>query len=55
MLQLQLADLVRKAKGDKRKGYEYQVVSYDDYEATNTQIETLLKTTLQTLVVQSSS
>jgi len=55
MLQLQLADLVQKSKGDKRKGYVYEVVNYDDYKNTNTQIETLLNTTLQQLEVQSSS
>jgi len=55
MLQLQLAGLVQKSKGDKRKGYVYEVVNYDDYKNTNTQIETLLNTTLQQLEVQSSS
>ncbi|MFY0604500.1 MAG: hypothetical protein JXQ93_11150 [Flavobacteriaceae bacterium] len=55
MLQLQLADLVKKSKGDKRKGYVYEVVNYEDYETTNKQIETLLNTTLQRLEVQSSS
>jgi len=55
MLQLQLAELVQRAKGDKRKGYVYEVVNYEDYETTNTQIETLLNTTLQSLEVQSSS
>lgn len=55
MLQLQLAELVKRAKGDKRKGYVYEVVNYEDYETTNKQIETLLNTTLQSLEVQSSS
>lgn len=55
MLQLQLADLVQKSKGDKRKGYVYEVVNYEDYETTNKQIEILLNTTLQQLEVQSSS
>ena len=55
MLQLQLADLVRKSKGDKRKGYTYEVVTYNDYEATNKQIQDLLQSTLQQLEVQSSS
>jgi hypothetical protein len=55
MLQLQLADLVRKSKGDKRKGYIYEVVSYDDYETTNKQIQDLLQSTIQGLEVQSSS
>ena len=55
MIQLQLAELVQRAKGDKRKGYVYEVVNYEDYETTNKQIETLLNTTLQRLEVQSSS
>lgn len=55
MVQLQLADLIRKSKGNKRKGYLYEVVSYDDYQTTNKQIETLLNSTLKTLEVQSSS
>jgi predicted transcriptional regulator len=55
MLQLQLAELVQRAKGDKRKGYVYEVMNYEDYETTNKQIETLLNTTLQRLEVQSSS
>ncbi len=57
MLQLQLADLVQKTKGDKRKGYLYEVVNYDDYENTNTQIQQLLDTTLteiQTKILVSS-
>ena len=55
MLQLQIAELVKRAKGDKQKGYVYEVVNYEDYENTNKQIETLLNTTLQQLEVQSSS
>ena len=46
MVQLQLADLIRKTKGNKRKGYLYEIVSYDDYEATNQQIERLLNQTI---------
>ncbi|MBJ6369862.1 hypothetical protein [Snuella sedimenti] len=46
MLQLQLANLVQKAKGDKRKGYQYEVVTYDDYEATHKQIEQVLEKTI---------
>jgi transcription initiation factor IIE alpha subunit len=46
MLQLQSADVVQKSKGDKRKGYVYEVINYDDYENTNKQIEQLLQTTL---------
>ena len=55
MIQLQLAELIQRAKGDKRKGYVYEVMNYEDYETTNKQIETLLNTTLQRLEVQSSS
>lgn len=46
MLQLQSAELVQKAKGDKRKGYVYEVANYEDYENTNKQIAQLLETTL---------
>lgn len=52
MVQLQLADLIRKGKGDKRKGYHYEVVDYDDYQNTNRRIGQLLDTTLQELEVQ---
>ncbi len=55
MLQLQSAELIQKTKGNKRKGYVYEVVSYDDYENTNKQIESLLKSTLENLEVQSGS
>ena len=55
MLQLQLADLVEKTKGNKRKGYVYQVTDYNDYETTNKQIETVLNNTIEQLVVQRSS
>jgi len=46
MVQLQLADLIRKSKGNKRKGYLYEVVSFDDYEKVNKQIESLLSQTI---------
>lgn len=46
MLQLQSAELVQKAKGNRRKGYVYEVVNYEDYENTNRQIAQLLETTL---------
>jgi len=49
MLQLQLADLVRKSKGDKRKGYVYEVVNYEDYETTNKQIKDLLQSIIDKL------
>jgi transcription initiation factor IIE alpha subunit len=52
MIQLQLADLVRKAKGDKRKGYQYEVQNYKDYENTNTKIKELLDSALQNVMVQ---
>jgi predicted transcriptional regulator len=48
MIQLQLAELVQRAKGDKRKGYVYEVVNYEDYEATNTQIKDLLQSVIDT-------
>jgi predicted transcriptional regulator len=46
MLQLQSAELVQKAKGNRRKGYVYEVVNYEDYENTNRQIAQLLESTL---------
>ncbi|WP_430906548.1 hypothetical protein [Maribacter sp. 2-571] len=60
MLQLGQAGLVRKAKGNKRNGYLYEVVSYDEYQNTQTKIRRLLDdivTRLQgkrDVVVQSS-
>ena len=49
MLQLQLAELVQKAKGNKRKGYVYEIVNYDDYETTNKQIKDLLQSIIDRL------
>ncbi len=49
MIQLQLADLIQKSKGDKRKGYLYEVVNYDDYETTNKQIQDLLQSIINKL------
>ena len=49
MIQLQLAELVQRAKGDKRKGYVFEVVNYEDYEATNTQIKDLLQSIIDKL------
>ena len=49
MLQLQVAELVKRAKGDKRKGYVYEVVNYEDYEITNQQIKDLLKSIINKL------
>lgn len=49
MLQLQLAGLVQKTKGNKRKGYLYEVAVYDDYETTNTQIKELLQSVIDRL------
>ena len=60
MLQLGQAGLVRKAKGDKRNGYLYEVVSYDEYQNTQTKIRELLNNIVtrlqgkQDVVVQSS-
>jgi predicted transcriptional regulator len=55
MIQLQEAGLIQKAKGNKRNGYLYEVVTYEDYSNTNQQIETLLNTTVKDLEVQTSS
>lgn len=49
MVQLQLAELIRKTKGNKRKGYLYEVATYDDYETTNNQIKELLQTSIERL------
>ena len=49
MLQLQLTELVQKAKGNKRKGYVYEIVNYDDYETTNKQIKDLLQSIIDRL------
>jgi len=49
MLQLQLAELIQKAKGNKRKGYVYEIVNYDDYETTNKQIKDLLQSIIDRL------
>ena len=49
MVQLQLAELVRKSKGNKRKGYVFEVATYDDYETTNKQIKELLQTSIERL------
>jgi predicted transcriptional regulator len=49
MLQLQLAELVQRAKGDKRKGYVYEVVNYEDYQTTNKQIKDLLESIINKL------
>ncbi|GAB5494803.1 MAG: hypothetical protein Phog2KO_50180 [Phototrophicaceae bacterium] len=49
MVQLQLAELVRKSKGNKRKGYVFEVATYDDYETTNKQIKELLQRTVENL------
>ncbi len=55
MIQLQEAGLIQKAKGNKRNGYLYEVANYEDYTNINTQIETLLSSTIKDLVVQYSS
>lgn len=43
MIQLQLADLVKRTKENKRKGFLYEVSDYSDYETTNKQIKDLLQ------------
>ncbi len=43
MIQLQLAGLVKRTKGNKRKGFLYEVSDYSDYETTNKQIKELLQ------------
>lgn len=43
MIQLQLAGLVKRTKGNKQKGFLYEVSDYSDYETTNKQIKELLQ------------
>ncbi|WP_431167664.1 hypothetical protein [Tenacibaculum halocynthiae] len=43
MTQLQQVGLIQKAKGDKRKGFVYEVVNYDDYKQTNYEIQRILQ------------
>jgi len=54
MIQLQLADLVCKVKGNKRTGHIYEVTDYEDYNNTNKQIQDLLQSTVSSLKVQES-
>ena len=49
MIQLQLAELIQKAKGDKRKGYVYEVANYEDYQTTNKEIKDLLQSIIDKL------
>jgi len=55
MIQLQLADLVKRTKGNKRKGFLYEVSDYSDYETTNKQIKDLLQGIIDKLRGSSSS
>lgn len=49
MGQLQQMDLVQKTKGDKRKGFLYEVKSYNDYKETNQQIQSVLDQVITTI------
>lgn len=49
MLQLQEAGLIRKTKGDKKKGFYYEVVSMEDYQKLQDQITSVLDEVLQKL------
>lgn len=42
MLELQQFDYVRKAEGDKKKGFSYAVASYQEYEQLQAHINTVL-------------
>ncbi len=55
MIQLQLAGLVKRTKGNKRKGFLYEVSDYSDYETTNKQIKDLLQGIIDKLRGSSSS
>jgi hypothetical protein len=55
MVQLKLADLVSKTKGDKKKGYVFKVNNYNEYATTNKEIKDLLETTIQNISSSSGS
>jgi transcription initiation factor IIE alpha subunit len=55
MLQLKLADLISKTKGDKKKGYLFKVNDYNDYTTTNKAIKDLLETAIQQISSSSGS
>ncbi len=49
MTQLQQVDLIQKTKGDKRKGFVYEVVNYDDYKQTNQEIQSILQQVIDSI------
>lgn len=50
MIQLQQSGLVRKVKGDKKKGFYYEIISLDEYEKLKEGIAGVLDNIYQTLV-----
>jgi len=49
MVELQQYGYVRKKEGDKKKGYQYEVSSFEEYEQLQTRINTVLDEILATL------
>lgn len=52
MSELQRYGYIQKAEGNKKKGFVYQVSSFDDYEFLQTRINTVLDETLESLTGQ---
>ena len=49
MRELQQYNYIRKTEGDKKKGYQYEIVSYEEYEALQQRINNILDEILQRL------
>ena len=54
MAELQLYGYVRKKDGDKKKGFYYEVVSYEEYQQLQQQIHNALDEVLAKLQAQQS-
>ena len=51
MVELQQYGYVRKKEGDKKKGYQYEVSSFEEYEQLQARINTVLDEILESLVL----
>lgn len=51
MVELQHYGYIRKKEGDKKKGYHYEVHSFEEYEQLQTRINTVLDEILESLVL----
>ncbi|HET6243911.1 MAG: hypothetical protein H0V01_04495 [Bacteroidetes bacterium] len=49
MVELQQYGYIRKTEGDKKKGFNYEVISFEEYEQLETRINTVLDQILQQL------